>query len=436
MFQVLANTRFATLFAAQVVALLGTGLLTIALALLAYDLAGNAAGSVLGTALTIKMIAYVGLAPVAQAVVARLPRKTVMIGADLIRAVVALCLPFVDAVWQIYGLIFVLQAASATFTPSFQALVPDILPDEDDYTHALSLSRMAYELENIASPVLAGFLLTLVSFHWLFLGTVAGFVGSALLVMQVPMPARDPVRTERSFTARLSQGWRIFAATPRLRGLMALNLAVAAAGAFVIVNTVVAVRGIGTDVAGAMFALGIGAICTAIIVPRVLKAVSDRTLMTAAAGGLAGTMVGMTAFLLSLSALPLELIWIIWAIIGALQAAVMTPTGRILQRSVHAEDRPAIFTAQFAASHACWLLTYPIAGWIGAVFGLAPSAAVLALLALIGAIAAPRLWPRDTRLPERHDHPDLPSDHPHLRAHDRAHAHPIIIDDIHRTWPR
>ena len=42
MFQVLANTRFATLFAAQVVALLGTGLLTIALALLAYDLAGNA----------------------------------------------------------------------------------------------------------------------------------------------------------------------------------------------------------------------------------------------------------------------------------------------------------------------------------------------------------------------------------------------------------
>jgi putative exporter of polyketide antibiotics len=43
----------------QVVALTGTGLATVALALLAFDLAGEAAGAVLGTALAIKMIAYV-----------------------------------------------------------------------------------------------------------------------------------------------------------------------------------------------------------------------------------------------------------------------------------------------------------------------------------------------------------------------------------------
>ena len=45
-------------------ALIGTGLLTVALGLLAYDLAGPRAGAVLGTAYAIKMIAYVGLAPV------------------------------------------------------------------------------------------------------------------------------------------------------------------------------------------------------------------------------------------------------------------------------------------------------------------------------------------------------------------------------------
>lgn len=85
-----------------------------ALALLAYDLAGDRAGAVLGTALAIKMVAYVGLAPLAQAAaVRRLPRKVLLIGADPVRAGVSLWLPFVSEVWQIYLLIFVLQSASA-----------------------------------------------------------------------------------------------------------------------------------------------------------------------------------------------------------------------------------------------------------------------------------------------------------------------------------
>ena len=63
MLTVLRNRTYRHLFTAQVVALLGTGLLTVALGLLAFDLAGANAGAVLGTALTIKMLAYVGLAP-------------------------------------------------------------------------------------------------------------------------------------------------------------------------------------------------------------------------------------------------------------------------------------------------------------------------------------------------------------------------------------
>jgi hypothetical protein len=59
---------------------------------------------------------------------------------DLIRAGVIAFLPFVDQVWQVYVLIFFLQAASAGFTPAFQAVIPDVLKDEDDYTNALSLA--------------------------------------------------------------------------------------------------------------------------------------------------------------------------------------------------------------------------------------------------------------------------------------------------------
>ena len=191
MIDILKHPIYARLFTAQVIALLGTGLLTVALGLLAFDLAGDKAGAVLGTAYAIKMIAYVGLAPIAAAIVDRLPRKAVLIGADLVRASVALFLPFIDSVWQIYALIFVLQAASATFTPTFQAVIPDILSEEKDYTKALSLSRLAYDLENLISPALAGILLTVMSYHWLFGGTVIGFIGSAMLVAITLIPEPD-----------------------------------------------------------------------------------------------------------------------------------------------------------------------------------------------------------------------------------------------------
>ena len=65
MLSVLADRTYRHLFLAQIIALLGTGLATVALGLLAYDLAGERAGLVLGTVFTIKMLAYVGIAPIA-----------------------------------------------------------------------------------------------------------------------------------------------------------------------------------------------------------------------------------------------------------------------------------------------------------------------------------------------------------------------------------
>src|SRR5215217_220184 len=183
MLEVLSNRTYRHLFFAQVIALVGTGLATVALGLLAYDIAGKDAGAVLGFALTVKMAAYILVAPVASAFVDRFPRKAVLVAMDLVRAAVALCLPFVDQVWQVYVLIFLLQSASATFTPTFQATIPEVLPEDRDYTRALSLSRMAYDMESLTSPILAAALLTLISFHWLFARTAIGFLLSAALVV-------------------------------------------------------------------------------------------------------------------------------------------------------------------------------------------------------------------------------------------------------------
>ena len=441
MIRILRNRTYAALFAAQIVALLGTGLLTVALGLLAYDLAGEAAGAVLGTALAIKMLAYVGLAPVAQALAGHLPRKAVLVGSDVIRALVALALPFVDGVGQVYLLIFVLQAASATFTPAFQAAIPDILPDEADYTRALSLSRLAYDLETLVSPALAALLLSVITYNLLFLGTVAGFVGSAVLVLGAAVPQAGQ-STARPFIQRLTRGTRIYLATPRLRGLLALNLAAAAAGAFVIVNTVVMVKagyGFGDRaVAQALAAFGAGSMLAALALPRLLDRLADRVVMMAAAIAVTVLVLGHAAWLALLGLVPWPGFLAIWALCGLCYAAVLTPSGRLLRISAGAADRPALFAAQFALSHACWLVTYPLAGWAGLHLGMAPAMAILGGLAAAGVLAAGRLWPARDPRDLAHDHPGMAPDHPHLAAHPAQagrHSHAFAIDDDHPVWP-
>lgn len=433
MLGVLANRTYRHLFLAQVIALIGTGLLTVALGLLAFDLAGENAGSVLGTALAIKMIAYVGVAPIASAFAERVPRRAMLVTLDLIRAFVALFLPFVTEVWQIYVLIFVLQSASAAFTPTFQATIPDILPGEKEYTRALSLSRLAYDLESVVSPMLAAALLTVISFHNLFAGTVVGFVISAALVVSVALPSPKPTKP-RGIYDRTTRGLKIYLVTPRLKGLLAINLAVASAGALVIVNTVVYVQGLygldqqATAIALAMF--GGGSMAAALVLPKLLDHVPDRPVMLFGALLLA---VGV----FSASWLP-SYGWLLplWFLLGLGYSTAQTPSGRLLRRSSHPEDRPALFAAQFALSHACWLIAYPLAGWAGAVFGLPAAAMILGGLAVVAIASGLIVWPSNDPEIVEHEHRELPENHPHLEnSGHRRHSHTFVIDDLHTAWP-
>ncbi|WFE77293.1 MFS transporter [Roseinatronobacter sp. S2] len=431
----LADRTYRHLFAAQVVALLGTGLATVALGLLAYDLAGENAAMVLGTVFTIKMIAYVGIVPIAGAFANRVNRRAFLVALDLVRAGVALCLPFVTEVWQVYVLIFLLQSASAAFTPTFQATIPDVLPDEARYTRALSLSRLAYDLENIASPMLAGLLLVFMSYNSLFLGTVVGFAASAALVVSVMLPSPKPSEP-RGIYDRTTRGIRIYLATPRLRGLLALNMAAAAAGAMVLVNSVVLVRGTleldASALAWTMFAFGAGSMIAALVLPQILDRVQDRPVMVGGAVLMVLTLLGLAGEVATFG-----LVWPVmlgaWLLVGLGYAAVLTPSGRLLRRSSHAEDRPALFAAQFALSHACWLVTYPLSGWLMTRFGPVVALGVLAALAGAGIVAALRLWPREDPETFEHTHGNLSLDHPHLNG-TRRHTHAFVVDENHPRW--
>ena len=86
------------------------------------------------------------------------------------------------------------------------------------------------------------------------------------------------------------------------------------------------------------------------------------------------------------------------------------PSGRLLRRSSNPEDRPArrLFAAQFALSHACWLATYPLSGWLMTAYGALAALTGLSALAFCGAVLALLLWPNPDPVAIPHRHDDLP----------------------------
>ncbi len=451
----LKNSEFRKLFTAQVIALVGTGLTTVALTLLAYDLVGGNAGIVLGTALAFKMTAYVVFAPIVGGLAHRLPRKPLLIALDIVRAAIVLAMPFVTAVWQIYVLIFLLNLFSAGFKPVFQATIPDLLPDEQQYTRALSFSRLAYDLENLLSPTFAGLALLVFSYDALFQANSIAFLVSAVLIFGTVLPATQRVDRLGGVWGEISFGVRSYMRTPRLRALLILYLGVAGASAMVIVNTVVYVReylgGSEADTALAFAAAGGGSMIAALLLPKILDRIPDRPVMLAG-----GVLMGFG--LLAIYSRPV-FAWIlpIWCLIGMGWSLVQTPAGRVVNRSSSAADRPAYFSAQFALSHGCWLLAYPIAGQLGARIGIETAALILGGAVLLFTIIAARAWPsadavvlehtHETESHQhehvydehhRHDHDGTEAREPHSHSHGHEsvrHSHPFVIDDHHAHWP-
>jgi predicted MFS family arabinose efflux permease len=169
----------------------------------------------------------------------------------------------------------------------------------------------------------------------------------------------------------------------------------------------------------------------ALALPSLLEGIPDRRVM------LAGTVPLIGGLLLGPLLPGYAALLPLWFVIGIGYALVQTPSGRLLRRSARPEDRPAVFAAQFALSHACWLVTYPLAGWLGAGAGMPTTFAVLGVVAAAGALAAASLWPSSDPDVIEHDHPELPDRHPHLAgAVGHRHSHAFVIDADHPVWPR
>lgn len=389
MFGVLRNRRFAALFASQVSSLVATGLLTVALALVAVRLDPAAAAGIIGTALTIRIAVYVVVSPLASALLAGRSSRAVLVGADAVRLIVAGALVFATAPWQLYVGIVLLQTASAVFTPTYQAVIPRVLPDERDYTAAQSLSRLAYDLESLLSPPLAALLVLVLPPQALFGIVALGFLGSGLAVLLARL--HDQVgSTVEPVRRRLLRGLGVLGRTPGPRFAAVLDAATATIYATVLVSSVVLLIDGGADaadpsaaLAAVLVAFGLGSIGVAVALPALLRRLRDTTVMLLGAG-LAVLVLAATAAAALLGDLSVLGIGVLWALLGASSSAISTPSARLIRREVAPDQHAAVFAARFSTSHAWYAVTYPVAGLLGTI---APSGVATAALAALAAAA-------------------------------------------------
>ena len=392
MIAVLRHRRFAALFGAQVSSLAATGLLTVALALVAVRLDPTGAAGIIATALTIRIAVYVVVSPLASAVLAGRSSRAVLVSADVVRLVVAASLVLATAPWQLYLGIVALQVASAVFTPTYQAVIPRVLPRETDYTAAQSLSRLAYDLESLASPPIAALLVLVMPPQALFVVTALGFAGSALGVLLSGIH-HQVGSTAEPVGRRILRGLGVLMRAPGPRFAAVLDAVTATVYATVLVSSVVLLIEAGVDardpslaLATVLVAFGIGSIVIALALPLMLRAIAD-TMIMLLGSILAAATLSVTAFAAAQQALSTPAIAALWFALGVASSAMSTPSARLIRRDVDSEQHAAVFAARFSTSHAWYAVTYPVAGVVGTIASPAAATAALAGLAM-GAVGA------------------------------------------------
>jgi MFS transporter, NRE family, putaive nickel resistance protein len=380
------NRDFRLLFGAQIISLLGSGVTTVGLALFAYQLTGGAsATAVIGNALTLRILAFLLFSQPAGVIADRVTRKKILIAADLIRFALLALFPFITQVWQIYALIFAINAVTAFFTPTFESSVPEVVGGEQ-YVKALSLSRVATDIEAVAAPALAGLLVVLLGLRWVFWFDAFTYLVSASLVAMAAMPhvkRKLPRISLRTFLTELTTGTRILLREPSLRQALILSIAEATAGAAAIVATVSYVRDVlgrgETAFAFVMAAVGLGSSLTAILLGRATgryeKGARDQSILHSRRHQWASRALLIGGLVLGLVLLPdilkpsLLIFSFLWMLNGAGQALIAIPSSTLLAEHTIEGERGRAYAAHFALTHFFWLASYPAIGHAAANWG-------------------------------------------------------------------
>jgi MFS family permease len=267
--QVLREREYRQFFLGQAVSLLGDGMVNVALAFAVLDLTGSA--SALGLVLAARMLPLVGFLLAGGVMADRLPRRTVMIAADLVRvasqgAIAALLIAGVAEVWQLAALSAVTGSATAFFNPASTGLMPAVVSPER-LQQANALRGLAMAAGQIAGPALAGILVAGAGAGWALAVDAATFAVSVAFLVRLHVPAMERL-VVRSMLADLREGWDTFRSISWLWTFVAAatigNFVSAASG---VLGPLVAKESLGGATAWALIvsAVGVGSLAGGVL---------------------------------------------------------------------------------------------------------------------------------------------------------------------------
>jgi hypothetical protein len=377
----LAVRDYRLLWLAQVCSELGDWATRLALMLVVYHRTRSAVLS--AAVVTVSLLPWVGAGQVLTTMVDHLPRRTVMIVADLIRALVfgLLVIPLP------VGALFAGAAVSGLFSVPFESARHAIrveVTDDERLGGAISLFLATGQVTTMAGFALGGALVAVVGARATFAVNAASFVASALFLARLSTTSVG--RSEARSRGYLGAATRFLAGDPVLRWCTTLGLAVAFAGMGVEAIAAVYGRGHAADVTLLAMAVPVGTVVAYLIVPN--SGPPRRLLRLAGLVPLVGGSLGALAFASGAGLVP----GVLGFAFSGVGICVPAAAGSVVARRLASSFRAPAFSLLNGATIGGQAGGAAVGGALAGLFGarLTCLAACVAL-ALLGLAASARL---------------------------------------------
>jgi len=368
-FAALQNKTFAKLYLAQTISLLGDAFSWVGLALLAYQLDKEHSATILATALTLRVIAFIVFSPFAGVVADKIARKKILYVTHFIRMAIICCLPFIYAEWQIYVLVFLLNVFNAFFTPTYRAIIPQIIEGKY-FREAIGLSTATFQLLGVLGPALAGIVAVWLGARQIFFLDGISFIVAGILILSIPKSelqkgVSNEAKQSGNTWSDVIKGIRLLFGNKILRFALSIEFVSAIAGAMILVNTIGHIKNnllLDDNYYGwAMAIFGIGAAVSAFILGSLDKS-KARTLSLISGAIVLGVSISFTNYV------PYAVLMGLWLMAGLGQSLAEMPSETLIAENIASENQGKVYGSHFAFSHLWWAIAYPVAGFLGTSF--------------------------------------------------------------------
>lgn len=221
------NPDFRRIWIGQVGSLLGDWFNQVAILSLLLRLTGS--GSAAGLFWVLQMVPVFLVSPLAGRVVDHLPRKLVMVAADLSRAAVVLAFLLVDRpgrIWIVYVATAVQMSMSSFFEPARNAVTPRVVRPEH-LVGANALTATTWSVMLAAGAAVGGLITALMGERAAFLLNSGSYLWSAFFILRATIPPIEaaPHHSERGFVSGVREALQAPTLLPVLLAKALIGLA-------------------------------------------------------------------------------------------------------------------------------------------------------------------------------------------------------------------